>query len=118
MSSARSIAAIASLPQMSCCEGEGTGTSREISEAISVGLDAGVPDDLAPLRVVFADEAPELGRRVGRQLDSLRPELRLELGAAQDLHHLAVDLHHHLLRRLRRHEQAEPGIERVAGNGL
>src|SRR6185436_3723087 len=106
MSSARSMAAIASLPQMSCCDGEGTGTSREISEAISVGLDAGFLDDLAPLRVVFADEARELGRRARHQLDALRPELGLEVGAAKDLHHFGVDLRHRVGRRPGGNEQA------------
>src|SRR6185295_7931055 len=102
MSSARSMAAMASLPQISFS----TETETGLSCVISVRLDARVLDDLAPLRVVFADEAAEVGRRVRHQLDPLRAELRLEVRAAQDLHHLAVDLHHDVLRCLRRHEQA------------
>src|SRR6185503_13878894 len=99
MSSARSIAAMASLPQTSFESATGTGDSC----AISVGLDAGFLDDPAPLRVVFADEARELRGRVGHQLDALRPEPGLEVGAAEDLHHLAMDLRQHVLRCLRRH---------------
>src|SRR6187455_2013139 len=102
MSSARSIAAMASLPQISFS----TETETGLSGAISVGLDAGFLDDLAPLRVVFADEARELGGRVRHQLDALWPEPGLEVGAAEDLHYFRMDLRHHVARCLGRNEQA------------
>ena len=68
--------------------------------------------------VVLADEACELGRGIGDQLDPLRTELALEIRAVQDLDHLAVDLHQDLGRGLRRYEKTEPWIEGIAGNGL
>src|SRR5687768_5315599 len=110
MSSARSIAAMASLPQTSCCWETATG--------LSLTLDPCFPDHLAPARVVLPDGAVEFGWRVGLDHDALRGELGLELRRVQHLHHVGVDPLHDLRGRFRRNEQAEPGIERVARHGL
>src|SRR4051812_31737606 len=95
ISSARSIAAIASLPHNSFCCGEAAGMSRKSSLA-TLGLpclfvlDAAVADQLAPARIVLLDEARELRRRAGEHLDALRRQPRLEIRRVEDLHDFAI----------------------------
>src|SRR6266478_5308295 len=110
MSSARSIAAMPSLPQWSCACGTGAGISRRMSFATDVGL----LDHFAPLRVLVANELREVRRRIGHQLDALRRELRFDVGAAENARHFGIHAIHDLRRRLCRHEQAEPWIDGVA----
>src|SRR5688500_13308638 len=104
MSSARSIAAIASLPHSS-----GEGFTRT---GLSLTLDTCFANHLAPARVVFANEVREFLRRIGIDDDALRAELGLELRAVHDLGHLGVDTLHDRRRRLRGNEEPEPRIER------
>src|SRR5207248_11481806 len=113
-SRARSIAAMASLPQCSRVSGTGDGTSRTISLATDVGL----LNHLAPLDVIVADQFRELRRRIGRKADTLRLKLRLDVGIAEHARHLGVHLLHDLGRHLRWHEDAEPSIDREARQRL
>src|SRR5688500_17620081 len=110
MSRARSIAAMASLPQTSCCCETATG--------LSFTFDPRLPDDFAPTRVVFADRACEFGGRIGLDHDALRAELGLQLGRVHDLRAFSVDSLHHLARCLRRHEKPEPRIEGIPRHGF
>src|SRR5438067_12659910 len=107
MSRARSIAAIASLPQSSFCSGTGTGRSRRNS----VATDSSLLDEFSPLGVVVADEAGKVRGGVGDQLNALLPETRLELRAAQDLHHFVMHAGDDIGRHLGRHEQPQPRME-------
>src|SRR5687768_15262219 len=100
MSSARSIAAIASLPQTS---GEGATLT-----GLSLTFDACFLDHFAPAGVILPDEARELRGRVGIDDDALRAELGLEIGAVHDLRHLVVDALHDRRRRLGGNEETEP----------
>src|SRR3954466_13364043 len=115
MSSARSIAAMASLPQCSAACGTADGMSRM---TFSLATDVGLLDDLAPFRVVLANQLREVFRGIGEHLNALRRELRLDLGAGEDARHLGVHLLHDVRRYLRRHEEAEPGVDRVAWQRL
>src|SRR5881394_717202 len=108
MSSARSIAAMASLPQCSCACGTGAGTSLTI---FSLAMDAGLLDHLAPLRVVVADQASEVRGRIGRKLDALRRELCLDVGVAEHTRDLGVHFLYDVRRHLGGDEDAEPGID-------
>src|SRR2546429_3965395 len=111
MSSARSIAAMPSLPQWSCAWGTGDGTSRRISLATDVCL----LDHFAPLRVLVPDEPGEVSGRIRHQLDALRRELRLDVGIAQHAGRLGADALHDLRRHLGRHEETKPRIHGIAG---
>src|SRR5207302_2300682 len=76
MSSARSIAAIASLPQISLCLGELAGRS--------FSMDVRLSNELPPFGVVFADEARKFGRWVGDDLDALQREPRFQFRGVED----------------------------------
>src|SRR5437868_13479699 len=108
------MAAIASLPQCSRVSGAEDGMSRRMSLATYVGL----LDDFAPLRVVRANELRELRGRIGYYLDTLRLKPGLHLGTSEDARHLTVDFPHDVGGRLRRHKDAEPGIDREARQRL
>src|SRR4051795_13437559 len=88
------------------------------SEATSVSFYPGLMDDLAPLRVVLADELREVGRRIRHQLDALGPEPCLQVRAAQDLHHFRMNAPNDFRRRLGGHKEAEPRIEPITGDRL
>src|SRR5205085_7693773 len=109
---ARSISAIESLPQVSAACATGAGTSRRI---FSLATDIGLLDHFAPLRVVLANKFREVRGRIGEKLDTLRLELRFHVGTAEDTRHFAVDLARDVGGRLRRHKDAEPGIDGEAG---
>src|SRR5512145_346135 len=102
MSSARSIAAIASLPQSSLCEETLTGDS--------LCTNPGLPQHLAPVRVVIADDLGELRRRAGHDVHALRYEARLDLGGIEDFQHFRVHFGHDVGRCFGRDEKAEPRI--------
>src|SRR3954452_5219859 len=106
---------MASLPQCSCACGTGAGTSRRI---FSLATDACLLDDLAPLFVLRAEEAGKFFWRLRHQLDALRRELRLYVVPAQHMCHLGVYFLHDVGRHLRRHEESQPRIARVAGQHL
>src|SRR5436305_10112940 len=111
MSSARSIAAMPSLPQCSAACATGAGTSRRMS----FGTDVGLLDDLAPLRVLVANEFREIRGRVGDELDALRRELRLHFRTTQNTRHFHVHAIDDIGRDLGRHEETKPWVYAVAG---
>src|SRR5512138_3355910 len=115
MSSARSIAAMASLPQCSAACGTAAGMSRMI---FSLATDVRLLDQLAPFHVVLANQLREVLRRIGQHLDALRRELRLHVRATQYARHLGIHLFHDVRRHLGWHEKAEPRVDRVAGERL
>src|SRR5207247_3029002 len=96
MSSARSSAAIASLPQISCCWAEATGRS--------FSMDARLPNERSPFGVVFADEARKFGRRAGDDLDALRREPRFQFRGVEDPNDLRIDFRDDVRRNPGRHE--------------
>src|SRR3954464_3706095 len=112
---ARSISAIESLPQVSAACGTGAGTSRRI---FSLATDIGLLDHFAPLRVVLANKFREVRRRIGYKLDTLRLKPGLHVRTAEDTRYLTVDFPHDVGRRLRRHKDAEPGIDGEARQRL
>src|SRR4051812_38699993 len=107
MSSARSMAAMPSLPQWSCACGTGAGISRRISFATDVRL----LDHFAPLRVIGTDESAELLGRVGDELDALRREFRFHVGTAEHAGDFGIHPIHDFGGCLCRHEETEPRID-------
>src|SRR5229473_7218391 len=96
MSSARSIAAIASLPQLSFCLGELTGRS--------FSMDVRLSNELPPFGVVLADEARKFGRRAGDDLDALRREPRFQFRGVEDPNDLRIHFRDDVRRNPGRHE--------------
>src|SRR6185369_11185589 len=113
--SARSIAAMASLPQCSAACGTAAGMSRMI---FSLATDVRLLDHLAPFHVILANQSREVLGRIGHDLDALRRELRLHFRGSQYARHLGIHLLHDVRRYLRRHEEAEPRVDRIAGQRL
>src|SRR6267143_1595895 len=105
MSSARSIAAIASLPQISFCLGEPTGRS--------FSMDVRLSNELPPFGVVFADEARKFGRRAGDDLDALRREPRFQFRGVEDPNDFRIHFRDDVRRNPGRHEQPKPWIEDI-----
>src|SRR4051812_24971240 len=110
MSSARSIAAIASLPQTSGFAETATGDS--------FATNSGLLDHFAPAQVVYLDRAHEIGGRVGLDHDSLGGELGLEIRRIDHSRHVRLDAIDDLGRRLCRNEKPEPRIKGVPRHAL
>src|SRR5262249_1506963 len=84
--------------------------------ARSLPLHLGVMDDFAPLGLVGLDVFRELLRRAGNRFEILPlEEILLDLGIAERLAHLGVDLGDDVRRHAGRAEQPEPRDRLVAG---
>src|SRR3954463_15120693 len=108
MSSARSIAAMASLPQCSAACGTADGMSRM---TFSLATDVGLLDDLAPFRVVLANQLREVLRRIRYKIDTLWGKPCLDVGTAEHACYFGVHFPDDIQRHLCRHKNAHPGID-------
>src|SRR6476620_10456819 len=87
-----------------------TPTQPRPDEYPSVDLDIGRLDDGRPAGDLAINPRPELGRTVADRLHQLRRKLVADRSRPNCFYHLALNLRNDALRRMRRRDQAHPGV--------